>query len=319
MNITNALLKKIYYTLVKIRRFEERIAQLYPQKEIKCPVHLHTGEEAIATGVCLNLKKGDYVFSTHRNHSPYIAKGGDIRLLAAEIYGKRTGCCKGKGGSMHTVSDEINFYTSAIVGGTLPLACGAALAQTLKGSKNIVVAFFGDGAVDTGTFYESLNFSFLKKLPLVFICENNFYATHSHFLARQPKDSINARTYPFGRLGARVDGNNVLEVLKKAKAAVDNARRGKGPSLIECRTYRWMGHVIPQFDYHLGYRTKKELDPWLKRCPVKRFTKFLSGKTSINAKDIERIEGQVEKEIDAAICFARKSPYPKVSELTEDI
>ncbi|MFH1867509.1 MAG: thiamine pyrophosphate-dependent dehydrogenase E1 component subunit alpha [Candidatus Omnitrophota bacterium] len=316
MKMTNILLKKAYYILIKIRKFEEKISELYPQKEMKCPTHLHTGEEAIATGVCLNLKKGDYVFSTHRNHSHYIAKGGDIRTLAAEIYGKRTGCCKGKGGSMHTTSDEINFYTSAIVGGTLPLACGAALAQTLKGSRDVVVSFFGDGAVDTGTFYESLNFAFLKKLPLVFICENNFYATHSHFLARQPKDSINKRTYPFGAPGARIDGNNVLEVFAKAKTAIDNARRGKGPSLIECRTYRWMGHVMPHFDHKLGYRSKQELDAWLKRCPVKKFKKFLSEKSSISAKEIGRIDKQVGREIDKAFHFAKISPYPKTSELT---
>lgn len=318
-NTTLQRLKKIYYLLAKIRGFEEKVAELYPQQEMRCPVHLCTGEEGIAVGVGISLKKEDFVFSTHRNHGHYIAKGGDIKLLMAEIYGRRTGCCKGKGGSMHTISKDINFFTSAIVGGGLPLACGAALAQLLKGSKNVVVSFFGDGAADTGTFYESLNFAFLKKLPVVFICENNFYATHSHFLARQPKDNIFERSYPFGIVGRRVDGNNVLEVYKDASAAIERAREGKGPTLIECRTYRWMGHVTPSYDYHFGYRSKKELDFWISRCPVKRYKKFLLGKKLIDETEIEKIDRKIEKEIEEAVNFSKRSPYPRISEFLEDV
>ncbi|MFC1807251.1 thiamine pyrophosphate-dependent dehydrogenase E1 component subunit alpha [Candidatus Omnitrophota bacterium] len=312
-------LKEAYYLLSKIRKVEEKIADLYPQQQMKCPVHLHTGEEAIAAGVCKDLVRGDYVFSTHRNHSHFIAKGGDIKRLIAELYGRQTGCGKGKGGSMHTMSKDINFYTSAIVGGTLPLATGAAYAQVLKKTKNVVIAFFGDGAVDTGTFYESLNFAFLKKLPIVFVCENNFYATHSHFLSRQPKDNIYQRTYPFGMPGVIVDGNDILEVYEKAKSAIARARNKLGPTLLECRTYRWLGHVGPSCDHNLGYRKKRELDLWMKRCPVNRFRGYLLKKKALSTRQIEVIDKRIDMEVGSAFSFAKRSSYPKTEELYKDI
>lgn len=320
MRYQRELLKQMLATMLKIRRFEEKIVELYPEQEMKCPVHLYIGQEAVATGVCLNLKEEDYIFSNHRSHGHYIARGGDLRLLMAEIYGKRTGCSKGKGGSMHIVDPKRHIFgTSSIVGAGISMACGAALAAKIRGEEKISVSFFGDGAVDTGTFHESLNFASLKKLSVVFICENNFYATHSHLLARQPQDNIYRRAEGYGMSGLRVDGNDVMKVYKEAKEAIEKARRREGPSLIECRTYRWMGHVTPSFDIHFGYRTQEELDWWMERCPIKRFKEFLLKKKIITPQEIEKLTDEIDEEIEEAVRFGKESPYPDESELLQDI
>lgn len=313
-------LYRMFQTMVKIRMFEEKLIELYPQQQIRCPIHLYIGQEAIATGICMNLKRYDYVFSNHRGHGHYIAKGGSLKLLAAELYGKVNGCSKGKGGSMHLVAPEVNFLgSSAIVGGGIPLAVGTALASSMQGKNRVSVAFFGDGGVDQGVFHESLNFASLKKLPVIFVCENNFYATNSPLRARQPLDNIYERAKPYGITGVRVDGNDVLAIFFAARKAIAHAKAGKGPTLIECRTYRFRVHVGPDCDYKTGYRPKEELDKWFNRCPVKKFERYLLEKRIISKSGLSKLSTKLKLEIEEAIAFGKNSPFPDDKELFTDV
>lgn len=310
----------LFRTMLKIRLFEEKIVEIYPGQEIRCPVHLYIGQEAVAAGVCLGLKKEDYVFSNHRCHGHCIAKGMNLGSIMAELFGRKTGCSKGRGGSPHLVDLEHNILgTSAIVGGGIAHAVGTALASSMRKESRVSVAFFGDGAVDTGSFHECLNFAALKRLPVVFVCENNFYATHSHILARQPADNIYKRAGGYSIAGFRVDGNDALAVHRLAKAAVERARKMEGPTLLECRTYRWMGHVSPSLDIHFGYRSQDELDLWIKRCPIKRFRKFLLQKDVVPVSKMEEIKSQISREVKDALDFARRSPFPEAEELYEHV
>ena len=306
--------------MLKIRHFEEKIIDVYPSQEMKTPVHLYIGEEAIAAGVCLNLKKDDYVFSTHRNHGHYIAKGMDIKYLMAELYGKENGCSKGKGGSMHPVAPECGILgTSAIVGGSIPLAVGTALASKLRKDGKVSVPFFGDGAVDEGTFHESLNFASLKKLPVVFVCENNFYATNSHQSARQPHDNIAKRAEGYDITGIQLNGNDVIRIYKITKDAINKARSGGGPTLIECRTYRWKGHVGPECDYEKGCRSKTELEEWMDRCPIELYKEYLMKNKTITNKDFSEMSKEIDNEIELAVAFGKKGPFPYESEMFNDV
>lgn len=310
----------LYKMMLKIRLFEERIVELYPLKEMKTPVHLCIGEEAIAVGVCHYLKKEDYLFSNHRCHGHCIAKGVELAPMMAEFYGKRTGCCHGKGGSMHLVSPEHGILaTSAIVGGGIALAVGAGLSIRLKKGKNIAVVFFGDGATDEGVFYESLNFAALKKLPVLFVCENNFYATNSPQKDRQPLDNIFKRGSIFGIQGARCDGNDVVDVCKEAGKAIEKIRKGAGPKLLECRTYRWKGHVGPDCDVEKGCRPKYELDSWMKKCPLEKFEKLLLKKKILDERKIARHKAFIKEEIARAQHFGKESPFPEAGEVGQDV
>ncbi|MEK7368545.1 MAG: thiamine pyrophosphate-dependent dehydrogenase E1 component subunit alpha, partial [Planctomycetota bacterium] len=276
--------------------------------------------EAIATGVCLNLRKDDYVSSNHRGHGHCIAKGMDMRLMLAEFYGKKTGYCKGKGGSMHLVDPENGVLgTSAIVGGGLPLAVGAALASVMQGNERVSVAFFGDGAVDEGSFHESLNFASLKKLPVVFVCENNFYATNSHQSARHSNNDIACLAEGYMMPSVCVDGNDVITVFETARNAINRARSGKGPTFMECRTYRWKAHVGPDCDVEKGCRPREELDQWVKRCPVKRFRELLLDENVLSESEMLELARQVDEEIEEAVIFAKNSPLPSPTELYEDV
>ncbi len=317
---SSGLLMDMYSTMLRIRLFEEKIVELYPEQEMKCPVHLYIGQEAVATGVMANLEKRDYVFSNHRGHGHCIAKGTDMKSMMAEFYGRVTGCSRGKGGSMHLVDVENGILgTSAIVGGGIPHAVGAALASRLKGEDRVSVVFFGDGAVDQGTFYESMNFASLKRLPVVFVCENNFYATNSPQTARHPTCQVAATASSYGMEGACVDGNDVLSVYRASREAVLRARRGDGPTLIEAVTYRWKGHVGPDCDHEKGCRPKAELVEWMERCPVKVFKKYLLESGVVNEEELSRIQGEIEKEIEEAVEFAKKSPLPEGEELFKDL
>jgi TPP-dependent pyruvate/acetoin dehydrogenase alpha subunit len=310
-DISSLTLRALYVTMLRIRKFEEKVAELISQKEIKCPTHLYIGQEAVATGVCANLRRADYVLSNHRNHGHYIAKGGDMKALMAELYGKVTGCSRGRGGSMHLASPEQGLPGSAaIVAGTISLAVGAALAFSMQKKDSVSVAFFGDGSVSEGIFYESLNFASLKKLPVVFVCENNLYSTHMPLTACLADTNIYKKANAFNMPGLRVDGNNVVEVFQAAKRAIDDARLGRGPTLIECMTYRWRGHVGPSDDLEKGLRSKEELDYWMKRCPIKALEEFLLTQGIIaESEKIEIIES-IDKEVEDSITFAKKSPYP---------
>ncbi|HHL38961.1 MAG TPA: thiamine pyrophosphate-dependent dehydrogenase E1 component subunit alpha [Deltaproteobacteria bacterium] len=313
-------LLSLYRTMVRIRLFEERVCELYPEQQMRTPVHLYIGQEAVAAGVCENLGKDDYLFSNHRSHGHTLAKGASMKAVMAELYLKRTGCSKGKGGSMHLVDVEHGILgTSAIVAGGIPMAVGAALASKMRGERRVSVAFFGDGAVDEGVFYESLNFAALKRLPVVFVCENNLYATNSRIEARHPTCRIASAATAMHVPGHCVDGNDAVEVYMTAMAAVNTARRGHGPTLIEARTYRWKGHVGPETDFEKGCRPEDELREWMKRCPVKALRiRIASGDPTLR-HTMRDIEAAAKREIDEAVSFAKASPDPDPSELTEDL
>jgi len=301
----------MYVTMLRIRKFEERVADLILSGEIKCPCHLYIGQEAVATGICSALRRDDYVFSTHRSHGHYIAKGGNIKALMAELYTRATGCSRGRGGSMHLASPDMGLLgSSAIVAGTIPLAVGAALSFSIQKKNSISVAFFGDGAAGEGVWYESLNFASLKTLPVIFVCENNLYSTHMPISACLANIQIYKKAEMFDMPGIRVDGNNVLEVYQEARKAIEAACTGKGPTLIECMTYRWRGHVGPSDDLDKELRSKEELDYWTKRCPIKMFEEFLFKRGILSESDKIRIYADIEKEIEEAIAFAKESPYP---------
>lgn len=317
---SSELLMGLYRSMLRIRMFEERIVALYPEQEMKCPVHLCIGQEAIPAGVCHDLEKSDYLFSNHRGHGHCLAKGSSMGPLMAEFYGRTTGCSRAKGGSMHLVDTSRGILgTSAIVGGGIPMAVGTALASSIRGDGRVSVAFFGDGAYDEGVFFESFNFAALKKLPVVFVCENNFYATNSPQEVRQPLCRIANSAATFGAPGVCVDGNNVLEVYGAAREAVKRAREGAGPTLIEAKTYRWKGHVGPEVDYEKGARPMDELFHWMKRCPVKNFEEALKENKIIDEGALSGLASEISAEIDAAVSYAKNSPLPEEGELLEDL
>ncbi len=318
MNLPKKKLKELYLAMQRIRLVGEKIAEIYPQmpRKIQCPTHLSLGQEAVAVGVCAHLLPSDYVFSFYRGHAHYLAKSGDMKGLMAELFGKKTGCSGGWGGSMHLIDPQKGFMgTTAIVAGQIPLAVGAALSFQMRGQKKVAVVFFGDGACEEGVWHESLNFASLKKLPVVFVCENNLYAVKARLADRQAKDNIFERAKNYGLPGVRVDGNDVVEVFETARQAVERARKGQGPSLIEARTYRWRQHCENTFFDQdiLEGRPKKEYAEWLKRCPVKSFEKRLLKAGIIKKSEIADMKEGLGREINQAVVFAGKSPWPKIN------
>lgn len=306
---------RYYQQLMLIRKTEEKIVELYPQGEMRCPTHLCMGEEAIAVGVCANLKPSDQIMSFYRSHGHFLAKGGDLKKMMAEIYGKSTGILGGRGGSMLLADPNHGIMgASAIVGGGLPIATGLAWANKLKKNKKVMVCFFGDAAVEEGVFHESLNFASLQKLPIVFVCENNFYAVHSPLHQRRASDNIIEHAKGYALPGIRIDGNDLPLVLKTANQAVARARRGLGPTLLECRTYRLRGH-IESFLESTEYRSKKEVAFAKKNDPLRRFTAQLL-KTKLATKaELQKIDARVNHEINEAVQFAKTSPSPKINTL----
>lgn len=298
----------MYHRLLKIRLVEEAVAAEYKQQEMKCPVHLSIGQEAAAAGFLACLENNDAVFSTHRCHSHYLGKGGDLNGMIAELYGKRNGCARGLGGSMHLVDESVSMMgSSAIVGGSIPLGVGAALAFKMSGVKQVAVSFFGDGAAEEGVFHESMNFASLKKLPVVFYCENNLFATSSPLVARKPQDNIYEHGRIFGIPGHVVDGNDVVEVYETSKKVVDKVRNGEGPALIEARTYRLMKHVGPEPDKTSGTRTPQEWDEWREKCPLKRFESYCIKEKLLSKEEQQGIRASISCEIERAFELARAS------------
>lgn len=312
-------LQSLYRTMVRIRLVEESFVEPILSGEIKCPVHLYSGEEAVATGVCANLTHKDYVFGTHRSHGHYLAKGGDMEAMVAEIYGKVTGCAKGRGGSMHVIDTRVGMMGAApIVAGTISLAAGAALASRIRKEKRVSVAFFGDGAVGEGGLHESLNFAAVKKLPMVFVCENNLYSTHLPISEIRPKNNIYEIGAPHGIHYERVDGQDVLKVYEAAKNAVIMCRDGQGPVFLECMTYRYRGHVGPDDNIqgsHTDIRPESEVHAWKKRDPVVIFEKTLMAEKIFAQKDLQKIQDASAREVKAAHLFAKKSPFPNPTTL----
>lgn len=321
MNVNKEILKKIYIEMQRIRSFEEQLGELVLNGEIKTPCHLCRGQEGVAVGICSALKKQDFVFGNHRSHGHYLAKGGDMRELMAEIFGRKTGCCKGRGGSMHIIWPEKGFLGSVpIVAGTVSLAMGAAFAIKIKKEKRVSVVFFGDGATGEGVIYESMNFAALKKLPLIFVCENNFYSTHLPVKEIRPDKPIFEIAKPFGITSFQIDGNDVLEVKDTAEKAVELCLKGKGPVFIEAQTYRLTGHVGPDDKIqseHKDIRPKKEVKRWLKKDPLKRFETLLLKKKILNEEKIEKIKKDAQREVEDALRFAKDSPFPSKEALEE--
>lgn len=297
--------------MYRIRRVEEEVARLYPTGRIKSPVHLSIGQEAVAVGVCEALRADDVVFGTYRSHALYLAKGGDIRRMIAELYGKATGCARGKGGSMHLVDVACGMMgTSAVVGTTIPNAVGYAYALKYRRSDRIVVSFFGDGAVEEGVFHESLNFASLKRLPIIFVCENNGYAIHSPLSARQANTDFVERAKSHNIAACRIEDNDVLAVFDRTREAVEAVRTGRSaPVLFECVTYRWLEHVGPNEDVDLGYRDRHEVDLWIERDQVRKVASIVD--PTVRAS----IDAEVEHEIEDAFAFAEASPFPEPPEL----
>ena len=310
-DIPNEVLLELYRMTLKIRKVQLKIDELYHEDEMKTPVHLYIGQEAVATGVCANLNVDDYVFSNHRGHGHYIAKGGDVNAMVAELYNRETGCSKGRGGSMHLIDTSVGLMgSSSIVGDCIPLGTGAALGTLLQRKNGVSVAFFGDAAVEEGVLYESINFAMLKKLPVVYVCENNFYSVFSPLSNRQAEDNIYRRFEGLSIPGYRVDGNNVIEVYRVAKEAIDNARKGLGPSFIEARTYRLRDHHGTGSGVEVGYRTQEEVDAWAARCPVECFEGFLLKQERITTAEVEELAAAIDREVDEAFKFAESSPLP---------
>ncbi|MFA6217324.1 MAG: thiamine pyrophosphate-dependent dehydrogenase E1 component subunit alpha [Candidatus Omnitrophota bacterium] len=306
----------LYYQMLRIRMVEEAIARVYTQWQMRCPVHLCIGQEAVAAGLCANLLKKDYVLSNHRSHGHYLAKGGSLKAMFSEIYGKENGCSGGKGGSMHLVDLDAGILGSTpIVAGIIPVAAGVAFGIQMKKEHSISVAFFGDAATEEGVFAESLNFAALKKLPVIFVCENNYFSVYSPLSVRQPKKRNNLSiARGFGVEGEEGDGNDVEYVFKAAKKAVMYARSLRGPYYLQFDTYRFREHCGPNFDNELGYRTEIEFSRWCKRCPLETYQRKLLHKGSITAKIINEYKTGIQLEINEAVSFAQKSPFPKPGE-----
>lgn len=319
MPYTKNQLLDFYRSMLRIRICEEGFVEPINNREIRCPVHLCSGEEAIATGVCSALQKEDYVFGNHRSHGHYLAKGGDLKALVAEVFCRETGCSRGRGGSMHLIDPSCGMLGSApIVAGTISLALGAAMSSWVRESGQVAVSFFGDGATGEGVLCESLNFAALKKLPIIFICENNLYSTHLPIDEIRVSRNIYKIGLPFGEKSYRVDGNDVLKVYEQAAKAVELCRKGEGPVFIECLTYRQRGHVGPDDNVqgtHTDIRPAKEIKHWLKKDPIKRFEKYLLGQAAFTAEDLQKVQQAVNHDVQEAFDFARKSPFPAQEDL----
>jgi TPP-dependent pyruvate/acetoin dehydrogenase alpha subunit len=306
--------ERIYRSLRLIRRAEEEIARIYPSDKIKSPVHLSIGQEAVSVGVCDVLRPADVVSPTYRGHAAFMAKGGSLRGLFAELYGKATGVAGGKGGSMHLVDMERNVLgTSAVVGTTIPVAVGWALAFKRTKADRVAVAFFGDGATEEGVFTESLNFASLHKLPILFVCENNYYAIHTPLTKRWATQRLCERVETYGIPAHQIDDGDVLKLRDVAARALARIRRGEGPFFIECRTYRWREHVGPSEDFESGYRERTDLEPWLEADQVATVGARLASDRRA------AIDAEIEREIADAIEFAETSPFPEISALHTDV
>jgi pyruvate dehydrogenase E1 component alpha subunit len=305
--------------MMRIRCLEETLADRYKEQEMQTPTHFSIGQEATAVGVCAALDQQDVVYSGHRCHAHYLAKGGPLLGLVGELYGKEIGCAKGRGGSVHLNDTRSGVIaSSAILGQTIAVAVGSAWAFSLDRSRRIAVAFFGDGAVEEGIFHESLNFAAVRKVPVLFVCENNLYSTHSPLVVRQPAGiQIFERARSYGIPTRQVDGNDVTVVFQAAGQAVEWCRSGKGPNFLECLTYRWREHVGPLWDYDAGYRTKAEVEQWMARCPIKRLSDQLLAQGVCTQEELQRLTQGIQQEVDHAVAIARESPFPPVERLLE--
>jgi len=317
LKLAKEKLIEMYKRMLEIRHFEEKAFELYGQNLVPGTIHLYAGQEAVAVGVCANLRKDDYITSTHRGHGHCIAKGAQLGQIMAEILGKKTGYCKGKGGSMHIADFRVGMLgATAVVGAGIPIAAGAALSIKLRRTDQVVACFFGEGASNQGTFHEGINVAAVWTLPVVFVCENNLYAMGTRQSRVMLIENMADRAAAYGIPGVVADGNDVLAVYETVHRAVERAREGKGPTLIECKTYRHRGHS--RFD-PATYRPKEEVEEWLKKDPILRFKAKLLETKILTEKEAEKIEQDVIAAIEKATKFAMESPYPAPEEALEDV
>lgn len=317
MELDQTLLLQMFRKMTEIRAFEEKAVELFMAGQLPGFLHSCLGQEASAVGVCLALEPNDYVLTTHRGHGHLIAKGGDVKRMMAELFAKETGYCHGKGGSMHIADFEIGLIgANGIVGAGMPLAVGAALSSQMRRSGQVTVVFFGDGASNQGTFHESMNMASIWNLPVVFVCENNNYAESTCATYHKRVDDVATRAKAYDVPGVVVDGNDVAAVHEAARVAIERARSGQGPSLLECKTYRWLGHYVGDPGV---YRPPEEVAEWKAREPVGLFKNVLAARFGISVDELERIEQESRALVDAAVEFAKSSPLPPTETALEDV
>lgn len=317
MERDKALLKELYKRMLDARAFEEKVSYFFALGMIHGTTHLSVGQEASGVGACMALKEDDYITSTHRGHSQVIGKGIDLNKMMAELMGRATGYCKGKGGSMHIADLEVgNLGANGVVGGGHGIAVGAALTQQMKNTGKIVLCFFGDGAANEGSFHEALNMASIWKLPVIFYCENNHYGMSMSFSKHMNIKDIAERAAAYGIPGHIVDGNDVLAVYDTVREAAEHVRSGLGPVFIESKTYRWLGHSKSDAN---KYRTKEEIEEWKRKCPIMRFRKYLSEEAGFGEEELTAMEQKAKDDIEKAVEFAKNSPYPSLDTILEDV
>lgn len=306
---------ELYQRLYLTRVVEETIARVYAEQQIRCPMHLCIGQEAISAGACGAVEKNDAIFATHRSHGPYIAGGGDLRKLFAELYGKKTGCCAGRGGSMHLTDLNAGYWAAVpIVGSTIPIATGVALAFQMQKKRNVSIVFLGEGATEEGVFHESIQYAALKKLPIIYVCENNGFSVCTPLSERRaPNLKIYELAKAHGLPAKQNDGNNAIAVYHDVKEAVEYARSGGGATFLEFATYRWLEHCGHLDDHHLPCRSPEEFTKWKKRCPVAYMQNFLLDNHHINQAELSRIEKESNDEVNAALIQAQTDDFPEIA------
>jgi pyruvate dehydrogenase E1 component alpha subunit len=313
LGLSDARLLEFFRSMLRIRLIEEEIAARYAEQEMRCPVHLSVGQEAVATGICGALGPKDQIVSTHRCHSHYLAKGGNLPAMLAELYGKATGCCGGRGGSMHLFDSDAGVLASVpIVASSVALGVGAALAFKQRGEPNVCVAFLGDASIEEGVAHESANFAAVQMLPVVFVIENNGFSVYTPLQQRQPPRPLTAFAQAHGIPGEQIDGNDVVKVFESGRAAVERARAGGGPSVIVADTYRWREHCGPAFDNDLGYRSAVEAEAWQARCPVLACHGLLQERGLAAGSALER---ELRLELQEAFALAKAAPFPDPTDM----
>jgi TPP-dependent pyruvate/acetoin dehydrogenase alpha subunit len=317
VGLTPELAERLYRGMVLIREFETRVQELFSAGELPGFVHLYIGQEAIAVGACADLRPDDYITSTHRGHGHLLAKGGDPRRMMAELYGKATGYCKGKGGSMHIADPSLGILgANGLVADGLPIAVGAGFSAKTRGTDQVAIAFFGDGASNEGAFHEALNLAAAYQLPVLFVCENNLYAVSTRLTRVTRSASIADRAAGYGMPGMTIDGNDILAVYRACSAAIRQARAGEGPTLIECKTYRQRAHFEGEVDL---YRPSSEVEEWKTRDPIERFRQYILSHALLPADKLDVISLAIRQEIDRAVEFARQSPLPRPEDALMDV
>ena len=317
MAIKKEKLIDMYRTMVRIRIFEERVSKEFAAGKIGGVAHLYIGEEATATGACAALRPDDYITSTHRGHGHVIAKGGKTDLMMAELYGKKTGYCHGKGGSMHIADMDIGMLgANGIVGGGISIATGAALSAQIRGTDQVSVCFFGDGASNRGTFHEGVNLAAIWNLPVVYVIENNVYAETTSITDTCKLPNVADRASAYGIPDVTIDGNDVMAVYEAVGEAIARARRGEGPTMVECKTYRWHGHYEGDTQ---PYKAKEEVEQSMKKDPIPTFRKQLVERGVLTEQDADKIDQEINEEIEKAVKFAEESPFPAPEETLEDV